>query len=127
MEYIITGIKDCHFVFNHNPAVPKGHFGPGSPEKYEGEIELELVMYQELRITPARKVTKTLISFLYTTPTNVVIVETKELVSIQVPINFDNGFYKMLCESLYDKKYRLTLLTAGEVDMTVANFHFLPR
>ena len=127
MEYVITDIKDCRFVFNHTPAVGRGHFGAGSPEKYKGEIELELIMYEGMRVTSSRKVNKTLISFLYSVPANVVVEETKEKVSIHVPIDFYAGFYEKLCEGIDDKKYRIYLETAGKDTMTLARFKFVPR
>jgi len=120
MKYSITGKGDCQLVFAHYPGLG------GSVGTYSSEIRLELAM---LRVSPAEAESRpvdTHISFLDTIPINVVTEEKIDKVTINLPINSFDSFYKLLCEGLNENKYKIKLETIGRDTMTLANFHFIP-
>ena len=120
MKYTVTGMGSCDFVY-YNYA----------NSEYSAKIILKLVMFKELLASSyvpgmaVWPVNETVLTFWDIVPSAVVPEETQEKVSINLPVNSFDIFYKMLCEAIYEKKYRLDLNIIGKGDMTLAKFEFI--
>jgi len=114
MEYVIIGMNDPKFFFNHYPPKPPTTFKPA----YHSKIILEL--------QPLEDNLKIVLTFLNYQPSNVVVSQSYNNIDIALTIDTFDGLYNMLRLSFIENKYVPKLFLEGKESMTGVRFEFVP-